>query len=136
MTNWLKPKTVWLICKGNEMKYEFEAGDTSPIGDDDVWEATIDHKTPDGGAHGIWYAQLHCLGNTEAKADALRDRVLDALQDEGKLAAMKERAEKSEALVRMLVLNVLSSAQCTELDPEELASIEAIIKMPGLGNDS
>jgi len=118
------------------MQYEFEAGDTEKPGRYDKWEAGIDHKTPQGGTNGVWYQRIGCIGDTEADADALRDRVLDALQDEGKLDQMKDRAEKAEGLIRMLAINVLSFDQLNALEPEELQFIEAIIKMPGLRNDS
>lgn len=88
------------------MKYEFESGDTDPRGDCEQWAAGIDHKTPLGGSNGIWYQRIECYGPTEADADALRDRVLDALQDSETLAAnvaslheVTERAEKAEAIL-------------------------------------
>lgn len=82
------------------MKYEFEAGDTEPAGDCGMSEAGIHHETPEGEAtNGIWYQRIICFGQNEAQADALRDRVLDALQDEGKLA-------KAEAIL-LAALNVM-----------------------------
>jgi len=110
--------------------------DPDQVGDCDKWEAGIDHKTPEGGSNGIWYQRIHCIGDTEAQADALRDRVLDALQDEGKLALAVERAEKAEDLIRMLAINVLSVPQLKTIEADQLEAIEAIIKMPGMRDHS
>lgn len=73
----------------------FTVGDTEQVGDCGVWEAGIDHFTLDADqmvfdgkpiqVHNkpkTWYQRIIVYGTTAEQAEALRNKILEALNNE------------------------------------------------------